>query len=205
VRKNRKTTVIFSLIGEIKGPEECEEHGIHEGAFERLSREMAVLFEGTPEERAVYDPILIVKSGGGDADEATAIRDLIHQVPQGMTTLGIGEVASAATFVFLAGRRRLATPATTFVFHEPTLGMQGNVREMTGGMRGMEMKMEISARIIAEATKMGIRETRGLLDKRVEIGARAAKAKGIIHQILRAPLIQKQRVIMVKREQNKKE
>jgi hypothetical protein len=52
---------------------------------------------------------------------------------------------------------------------------------------------------------MGIRETRGLLDKRVEIGARAAKAKGIIHQILRAPLIQKQRVIMVGREQNKKE
>ena len=62
--------------------------------------------------------VVFVQSHGGDVLAGLAMYDVLRQSGVPVTTVALGEVASAATIVFLAGARRLIAPNAEFLIHE---------------------------------------------------------------------------------------
>jgi ATP-dependent Clp protease protease subunit len=62
---------------------------------------------------------LIINSGGGYLSEGLAMYDLINTSERVINTIGIGTVGSAATFIFLAGEKRLLSENAEFFIHNP--------------------------------------------------------------------------------------
>lgn len=66
------------------------------------------------------DHILInINSPGGEVTEGFAIYNYLTSLPNNITTRGVGLVASIATVVFLAGKKRELYPNTQFLIHNP--------------------------------------------------------------------------------------
>jgi len=64
-------------------------------------------------------PITVdISSYGGAADEALAIYEALRAAEQPITTRALGQTASAATFIFLAGETRLIAPTAGLMIHE---------------------------------------------------------------------------------------
>jgi ATP-dependent Clp protease protease subunit len=72
-------------------------------------------------------PILLeINSNGGYVHEAFAVVDTIRQLTIPVHTICKGYVASAATFIFLAGTRRFMTKNSFFLIHEISDEITGN-------------------------------------------------------------------------------
>lgn len=60
-----------------------------------------------------------INSPGGEVTEGYAIHNYLVSLGKPITTRGIGLVASIATVIFLAGRKRELYPSTQFLIHNP--------------------------------------------------------------------------------------
>ena len=67
--------------------------------------------------------IIHMQSAGGDVDLMWGLYDLIKQ--KNATIYGYGIVASAAAYVFQAGRKRILTKNTTMMIHAGTITVDG--------------------------------------------------------------------------------
>mgnify|MGYP003624348575 CR=1 FL=1 len=61
-----------------------------------------------------------INSGGGVVETGDDIYNYLKSLPQSVTTIGSGVVASIATVIFMAGSVRKVTPNTEFMIHLPT-------------------------------------------------------------------------------------
>lgn len=61
--------------------------------------------------------VLNLCSGGGETTAGTGLYSFIKMMPFPVNTHALGWCASAAMTIFLAGRRRSATPPTQFMLH----------------------------------------------------------------------------------------
>ena len=66
----------------------------------------------------ILEPTINISSEGGDGTVGLAMHDLIRSSDVPVTTVGLGEVCSAAFIVFLGGAKRLAHENTLFMAHE---------------------------------------------------------------------------------------
>lgn len=73
-------------------------------------------------ERRSSDPVTVwISSPGGDVTSEFAVHDAIRSSKVPVTTVGIGEVASAAGLILACGHRRFVTESTVFMAHEPKI------------------------------------------------------------------------------------
>ena len=98
------------------------------------------LFGDVTEERAAVlcpalqvldgpEPITLqIFSGGGQATVGLAIYDCVRAMTAPVTTMGFGEVMSAAALIFQAGDRRVLRPNTSLLFHDVYGFHQGDQR-----------------------------------------------------------------------------
>ncbi len=71
---------------------------------------------------------LFINSGGGSLETALSFYEMTRLLRVNLVTVGLGEVSSAATIVFLSGRRRHVTPSTYMVLHPSSNSYKPGVR-----------------------------------------------------------------------------
>lgn len=102
---------------------------------------------------------LVLCSGGGDTTTARAMVDLLLTFPR--DTLTFGECGSAAVPIFVAGRRRIVGPSTSFLWHEPyeTLedsdGQQLSIARLRQDLEDLSEWFRWANRLLAGRTKRG--------------------------------------------------
>jgi ATP-dependent Clp protease protease subunit len=65
---------------------------------------------------------IMINSQGGNVSDMFAMYDAMRVCPNKITTIGIGEVCSAAGLLLVAGDKRLAAPCTMFMAHNVSGG-----------------------------------------------------------------------------------
>ena len=73
------------------------------------------------------DVLINISSSGGSIIEGMAISEMIALYSGRTTTRGIGIVASAATIILMAGKRKEMTKNSFFMMHNSWGGVEGNV------------------------------------------------------------------------------
>jgi ATP-dependent protease ClpP protease subunit len=66
-----------------------------------------------------------INSEGGVVETGFEIYDYLKSLGKPVNTIGLGQVASIATVVFMAGEKRYLKPATNFLIHLPMIGIDG--------------------------------------------------------------------------------
>jgi ATP-dependent protease ClpP protease subunit len=100
----------------------------------------------------VDEYLVVINSPGGEVFEGYAIRDYLLSLGKPITTRGIGLVASIATVVFLAGKKRELFSNTKFLIHNPwTFG--------EGDADSLEKKADELRKIESELLDLYVQET----------------------------------------------
>lgn len=76
------------------------------------------------------DVLINISSSGGSIIEGMAISEMIALYAGKTTTRGIGIVASAATIILMAGKKKEMTKNSFFMMHNSWGGVEGNVFEL---------------------------------------------------------------------------
>ena len=76
------------------------------------------------------DVLVNISSSGGSIIEGMAISEMIALYAGKTTTRGIGIVASAATIILMAGKKKEMTKNSFFMMHNSWGGVEGNVFEL---------------------------------------------------------------------------
>jgi ATP-dependent protease ClpP protease subunit len=76
------------------------------------------------------DVLINISSSGGSIIEGMAISEMIALYSGRTTTRGIGIVASAATIILMAGKKKEMTKNSFFMMHNSWGGVEGNVFEL---------------------------------------------------------------------------
>lgn len=66
-----------------------------------------------------------INSEGGVVETGFEIYDYLKSLDKPVNTIGLGQVASIATVIFMAGEKRYLKPATNFLIHLPMIGIDG--------------------------------------------------------------------------------
>lgn len=87
---------------------------INAETIEKARKRILKLLKENPKEEIT----LLISSGGGGGSPAIIFYEWVKLKNVPLTTVAIGEVSSAATIVFLSGKKRKATPHSWFTFHK---------------------------------------------------------------------------------------
>jgi ATP-dependent Clp protease protease subunit len=133
--------------------------------FNKVSADIVRLWGA--EESEIF---LFINSTGGDASIGFAFYDLIKAMKIKLVTVAIGEADSMAIIVFLAGERRLVTPHTSMLFHQPSRSFPANrsipSRSMRAGVEEMGRMEHWYSNIIEKETG-GKLSTQTAIDKQL--------------------------------------
>lgn len=129
---------------------------------------------------------MVVSSPGGHVESGDAIRDVIRFIAAPVEILGTGWVASAGALLYTAvpRERRLCTPNTRFLLHQPL-----------GGISGAAVDVEIEAeqivnmrrrldQIFAEATGQTVERIHADTDRNHWMSAQEALDYGLVGAIV---------------------
>lgn len=154
---------------------------INKELAERVVRQLIIL--ETESDEPIY---VFIDSPGGDADAGYAIFDMIRFVKPEVYTVGMGLVASAGSLILLAAEkdRRVATPNSHYLIHQPLSGMRGVATEIEIHAREIErMKARIN-KLISEETGQPIEKVEKDTDRDFWMTAEEAKEYGLVSKIV---------------------
>lgn len=136
------------------------------------------------------DITMYINSPGGSYTAMTAIFDTMQYVRPDVTTVCLGQAASAAAILLAGGSRgkRLALPNSRVMIHQPALG---------GGIQGQGTDLEIQAReimrmraqmeqLLAEQTGQQLEKVTRDIDRDKIMTADEAKEYGIVDVVLQS-------------------
>jgi ATP-dependent Clp protease protease subunit len=149
---------------------------------------------GIQQENNPLDEIIIqISSSGGSSDHGLLAYNYLKQLNIPKTTIGMGNVDSAAVMIFAAGDRRLTMPSCRFVLHEALTSMN-----MGGSFNGTKIHeiANLNERItkdychaISKATGKPLK----VVEKKVRDGqvmsSSEAKDYGLVQEILENPYL----------------
>lgn len=91
-----------------------------------------ILIENHATKKKKKELLLMICSPGGEMESAFAVIDVMRSSSIPIKTVGLGQIASAALLIFLAGTpgRRVLTPNTSILSHQYTWGSDGKHHEL---------------------------------------------------------------------------
>ena len=103
-----------------------------------------------------FEPIinLHIYSGGGDAFMGLSIYDFIKNNKVPIHTYINGNIASAATFMFLAGKKRFMTPTSTVLIHQISTCFWGKFEDLKDECKNTTELMKIVKDLYSQNTTM---------------------------------------------------
>lgn len=177
---SRPKILLFNIFGPIFSTQDNRQ-----GLLYTLSKHMCRLFEGTNDERNGLQPVLQISSRGGSLEEALQVYAYLSQIPQELITFGVGLVESAAALIYLAGKKRLATPTTLFSIHGGTYSIaRANYSEVQSMAKHHALQTKIQAKIIAKITNVSLAQAQRWMLEGKSFSVKEAKSYGIVHEIV---------------------
>ncbi len=129
-------------------------------SMECLIKELLYLNNSDPKERIT----LYINSPGGEVNSGLAAYDLMNLIEAPITTVCIGEAASMAAILFLAGEERIIFPGSRIMIHDPSPGggsLQGmKPDEIQEQLEDLKRCRDRLCSIIAEKTNKTMDEIR---------------------------------------------
>ncbi|KKQ87337.1 MAG: Peptidase S14 ClpP [Parcubacteria group bacterium GW2011_GWF2_38_8] len=98
---------------------------VSEGSINDLIKFITIKLAKQNPEKPIDEIILQISSSGGSSDHGLLAYNFLKQISIPKTTIGMGNVDSAAVMLFTAGDKRLAMPSCRFVLHEAIATLRG--------------------------------------------------------------------------------
>lgn len=138
-------------------------------------------------QQGVHDIHLLLSTPGGSVASGITVYNMLRSLPITLTTYNMGNVDSIGNVIYLAGQKRIAVPASRFMFHGVGITINGQTRfeeknllEILGNMRNDQ---GLIAKIIQERTNMKTSEVHKLFLRAAFLTADDAKKRGIVHEV----------------------
>ncbi len=133
------------------------------------------------------DPIkVIVSSPGGHVESGDMIHDTVKFIRPPVTMIGLGWVASAGALIFAAADkdRRLCTPNTRFLLHQPSGAAGGQATDVEIQTREILRMRERLNKIFAEATGQPLKRIAQDTDRDYWMTADEAIEYGLVSRVV---------------------
>ena len=135
-----------------------------------------------PEERK---PIRIyIYSPGGDPVVANSIANVIKLSHTPVYVINMGECASAATIIYLAGHKRFALANSYFLFHKGYTTMEGTYDEVERHFENYKRILSQYSEVLSAAMGLGTEEIHGQLSREWYIYAEEAVETNIVDELV---------------------
>lgn len=132
--------------------------------------------------RAAARVRLLMLSPGGDVFSGLAAMDIIRHNIVPVVTIAVGMVASSATFLFLAGKRRLISPHGFVLIHQLSLtGFDGKYADLVDEMHNSRDLMTKITDLYRDRTKMSAKKVHAMLRCERAMDATACVKAGVAH------------------------
>jgi ATP-dependent Clp protease protease subunit len=129
---------------------------------------------------------LYINSPGGAITSALAIYDTMQFIKSPVSSICIGQAASAAAVLLLAGEKgkRFALPNSRVLLHQPSGGVQGTSMDVEIQTREMVRLRKVLNEIIAKHTGQDIKKIEKDTERDFILSAEEAKEYGIIDEVI---------------------
>ena len=115
---------------------------------------------------------LFIRSNGGDVYAGFSGMDHIKGCKIPIITIADGFVASAATFLLLAGKQRIATPSSHVLIHQiSTNGFWGKYEDLKDEMDSCNKLMEMLKAIYSQNTEISEKKLKKLMKRDILLTA----------------------------------
>ena len=132
---------------------------------------------------------LYINSPGGDMNALFAIYDTMQVLSCDVSTVCIGQAASAAAVILAGGARgkRFALPTARVLIHQPHGGAQGQSTDLELAVKEMVLLRERMVRALAEDTGQDIDKIQRDIDRDFILRGDEAVAYGLVDEVLTKP------------------
>jgi ATP-dependent Clp protease protease subunit len=170
--------------------------------YSRLLKER-IVFLGTPIDDAVGNLImaqllhlesedpdkdinLYINSPGGDITSLFAIYDTMEYIKPAVSTIVMGQAASAAAVLLLAGAKgkRYALPHSRVLLHQPHGGAQGQAVDIEIQAKEITRYRKLLEELIAEHTGQPLEKVAKDTDRDYILTAEEAVAYGVVDEVI---------------------
>ncbi len=129
---------------------------------------------------------LYINSPGGSVTSALAIYDTIQFIKSPVSSICIGQAASAAAVLLLSGEKgkRYSLPHARILLHQPSGGVQGTSMDVEIQTREIVRLRKLLNEIIAKHTGQDIKKIEKDTERDFILNAQEAKQYGIIDEVI---------------------
>ena len=129
---------------------------------------------------------LYINSPGGDITALFAMYDTMQYIKPDVSTIVMGQAASAAAVLLLAGApgKRFALPHSRVLLHQPHGGPQGQAVDIEIQAKEITRYRQLLERLISEHTGQPLEKVAKDTDRDYILTAEEAKAYGVIDEII---------------------
>ena len=188
-------------------PTVVEQTNRGERAFDLYSRLLKdnIIFLGTPiddtianlvcaqllhleSENADKDINIYINSPGGDINALFAIHDTMQFLRAPVSTMCVGQAASAAAVLLAAGKqgKRLALPRSRIIIHQPYGQAMGQASDIELAAKEIERMRRLLEEMLAEHTGQPIERIHRDTDRDFIMTAQEAMDYGVIDEVITA-------------------
>lgn len=150
-----------------------------------------LFLEGEDPDKDIY---LYINSPGGSVTAALAMYDTIQYIKPDVSTICMGQAASAGALLLAAGTegKRHGLPYSRVMIHQPAGGIQGKASEAQVHVEELLRIREILNEILSEHTEKTVEEIEEDVERDYFMDAEEAKEYGIIDDIITRSELQEQ-------------
>jgi ATP-dependent Clp protease protease subunit len=132
------------------------------------------------------DVYLYINSPGGSITAGMAIYDTIQFVRPDVSTICIGQCASMAALLLMAGApgKRFALPNTRVLIHQPSGGTQGQATDIDIQAKEILRMREVMNQLMAKHTGQTLEKISRDVERDFIMNAQQAKEYGIVDEII---------------------
>jgi ATP-dependent Clp protease, protease subunit len=131
--------------------------------------------------------VILISSGGGDVLSGFTAYNYLKGIPAEVTTFNVGNVDSAATVIYCAGKNRYSVPDARFLFHGVSLTLSGNLTLDSSSLEAqlgqLKNQNQMIERVVASTINKPDKETEQLVTTQTILTPEQAKKMGLVHEI----------------------
>ena len=176
--------------------------------YSRLLKDR-IVFLGTPIDDAVANLVMAqllhlesedpdkdihmyINSPGGDVSAGFAVYDTVQYIKPDVSTIVMGQAASFAAFLLLAGTRgkRYALPHARVLLHQPHGGAQGQTSDIEIQAKEFLRYRHLLDELIAEHTGQPVDKVHSDTDRDYIMTAEQAKDYGVVDEVIASRKVQ---------------
>ncbi|HVM20767.1 MAG TPA: ATP-dependent Clp endopeptidase proteolytic subunit ClpP [Egibacteraceae bacterium] len=137
---------------------------------------------------------IYINSPGGSVTSALAIYDTMEFIKPDVSTICMGQAASAAAILLAAGTKgkRFALPHSRILIHQPHGGAEGQSTDIEIQAREIQRIRDLLDRILADKTGQSIEKVNTDTDRDFIMTAEDARAYGLIDEVIASRKAQSQ-------------